>query len=425
MFYTFKDNVINNTLTQIQALMGSQSTHRIAGARYMIKDQYGITQNEQGWDDIEQMNNIYNRLNTEFSSDKTVKESIDFVTGRLIDNLKDIAYSDGLYNELNTNVRNIIGNPTFEAKNLFDIDWDQNPKNLNFEVMIRQQVIQNSVNRLEFIVDPIMKVLAMDSVFDLIMTASGSKVESRLETDGFNNELLVKTYTPQDNWNKIPLQRDFSSLDEILENLKLVSSEEHKNETMAMLHKVKEELNSLNRVDQLKNEQTQKIDNCITYLNNLTAQQYAANAEQLRQEQLNSLNLDVIISMYTASNSVVNFQNNLWNKYNLLVGAENQDQFNEKAEALYESFRKINPTNAEDLKVTLWEDIKAFLLFITKCVLTVGILPVIEAVEGKSFIISSDRELKTIAQEKQTSFVDFVSNRGNPAAAPQPGGNGL
>ena len=77
----------------------------------------------------------------------------------------------------------------------------------------------------------------------------------------------------------------------------------------------------------------------------------------------------------------------------------------------------LNPTNSKDLQVTLWEEIKAFILFIAKCVLTVGILPVIEAVEGKSYFISSDRELKTITQEKYRSFSDFV--RRNPAALQQ------
>jgi len=70
----------------------------------------------------------------------------------------------------------------------------------------------------------------------------------------------------------------------------------------------------------------------------------------------------------------------------------------------------FNPTNVEDFRVTLFDEIKAFMLFISKCILTLGILPLVEAIKGESVILPSNRECKMRAEKEQTSFINFVSN---------------
>ena len=404
LFYTFKDNCINNVLGRMYN--DGQSTHYIAGARYMIRNKYGIAQNEQGWRLGIDLSDVLIRLQAYFGMDATIHDAINYVTAEVINKLNSINY-DPLANVKISNEPfiKVLGNTEFEVKNLFVINWSDGSyqKNLNFEAIARQQVIQHATNRLRFIKDQEMRVLGMESVFDLIMTASGSKVQG-------------KSYDQTEGWQKIPIEKDFSTLDEILESLELVSSPEHKDEIVKILEKVKIEINSLNGVDrQLKDRQVYKINGCITSLNNLTAQQYATNLTRIELRPARS----VIITAYNFSHDKNHFKNKLWDKYNLLVGKDKKEQFDEKAEALYDLFSKINPTfiDSEDLQVTLFDDIKAFILFIAKCVLTVGILPVIEAVEGKSYFISSDRELKTITQEKHRSFSEFV--RRNPAALQQ------
>ncbi len=513
LFYTFKDNCINTVLGGMYN--DGQSTHYIASARYMIREQYSITQNEKGWNPGIKLSDVQRELQAYFGMDATIHDAINYVTAEVINKLNSIKY-DPLANVKISNEPfiKVLGNQEFEGRNLFVIDWSDgsHQKNLNFEAIARQQVIQHATNRLQFIKDQEMRILGMESVFDLIMTASGSKVQG-------------KSYDQTEGWQKIPIEKDFSTLDEILESLELVSSTEHKDAIVQILRKVETEITSLNGVDhQLKDRQVYKINDCIAFLNSLTEQQYAdlTRIEQLRQvqeqrrqvqeqrrqeqrrqvqeqveeqieeqrrqeraqrrqveaqlrqvreqveeqrrrqvqeqieeqlrqireetrqigernrqeqeqrrqvqeqeqaqvRQVQSLTLDVIIRMYnsTIPCSKDSFKEALWLQCNLLVGKDKKEQFNEKADVLYDSFSKINPTDSEDLQVTLWEEIKAFMLFIAKCVLTVGILPVIEAVEGKSYFISSDRELKTITQEKHRSFVDFVRRNREAAALQQ------
>ena len=56
------------------------------------------------------------------------------------------------------------------------------------------------------------------------------------------------------------------------------------------------------------------------------------------------------------------------------------------------------------------------MLFIAKCVLTLFSLPLVEAIKGESIILPSTRECKMRAQEKHTSFVDFVRSNAEAAA---------
>jgi hypothetical protein len=105
------------------------------------------------------------------------------------------------------------------------------------------------------------------------------------------------------------------------------------------------------------------------------------------------------------------FINRLLDAFNILAPQRDVEEFRTEARKLYTLLQKIDITRVDDLVLTRNDRRQDRLIFVLKFILTLGILPLIEGIIGKSVILQYNFELKAQISSQQSSFVDFISSK--------------